>query len=674
MQNEFNKIQNKALICSYCNNIINFNELINKANEQYILLFFGTKEHDLCGMLCPNCNKIFINIVNKEYNEYLLSYLASKNRAKPIYYHTNDNLKSISICELDDSLYLDLENKTIIHDIESPNAMSNEIFYSYKENCHILFSESVNYILPLEEIYERIDKENRERKKVMPRYYVHDNNWINLQTLKRRYLGIDSFYENIDVNHVAKRTTDEYRIRLRHDFLNIVSDRFNHLLKHLYFCRFDTIEALKLGILNKQDYKNLQTYRSKIKYLWSHSSDSDIVNMLDHLASSFLHDYNRLSSSIDTTYAIIKKFIGEYSSHVLTHLNQVLKRNLITKIIPVEVKQELEAIESEYPYFKVIVTQNYTMIQLKISLARIAMLANQPKLDLLLLGEPGTGKELFARAIHQASGRKGEFVALNCAAIPPHLFESELFGHVKGAFTDATKDKKGATEQAKNGTLFLDEIGELLLEHQSKLLRCIEEREIRPVGMDRTKKIDVRFVFATNRDLMVMVSQGDFREDLYQRISGLDFRLPPLRERRDDIPILVKHFIQKYDTENDANETAGKIDIEHPALDFLCQYEWKTGVRELENCIRRAVIIILSEGTKRNIKIDDLELVDPRQNNIKEYIKSKKRKNGKQNTKISNDDILYWMDKCNRNQSEVARKLGVSRKTIQRRLKSLSNQ
>jgi two-component system nitrogen regulation response regulator NtrX len=168
-----------------------------------------------------------------------------------------------------------------------------------------------------------------------------------------------------------------------------------------------------------------------------------------------------------------------------------------------------------------------------------------------------------------------------------------------------------------------------------------------------------------------MAAEGHFREDLLQRINAIYFYIPPLSERRDDIPILVKHFIQKYDTEIDGNENVKNIDIEQAALDFLCQYEWQTGVRELENCIKRSVIVILSERNRRNIQIDDLDLINHRQYNRNEYIQSY---NKSRKPKITNEEILYWMTNCNQNQSEVARKLGVNRKTIQRRLKSLSNQ
>jgi DNA-binding NtrC family response regulator len=209
----------------------------------------------------------------------------------------------------------------------------------------------------------------------------------------------------------------------------------------------------------------------------------------------------------------------------------------------------------------------------------------------LLLGESGTGKELFARALHHMSLRKtGPFVALNCAAIPRDLLESELFGHERGAFTDAKERKLGRFELAHGGTLFLDEIGEMDLALQSKLLRALEGHAIERVGGTKPITIDVRIVAASNRDLGQAVQAKQLREDLYYRLSVLPVRIPPLRERREDIPLLVDHFLDKFGRET----KRGAMTLAPETLQALMQHPWKGNVRELENCIERAVI--LSEG------------------------------------------------------------------------------
>lgn len=213
------------------------------------------------------------------------------------------------------------------------------------------------------------------------------------------------------------------------------------------------------------------------------------------------------------------------------------------------------------------------------------------KTTVLVMGESGTGKELVARALHfEGVRRKGPFVAVNCGAIPEMLLESELFGHVKGSFTDASADKAGLFEQADGGTLFLDEIGEMPLSLQVKLLRVLQEEEIRRVGDSRSRRVDVRVISATSRNLEEDVVAGRFREDLFFRLNVFGLTLPPLRERLEDLPLLVEHFLAKYALRFGKEISAVSSD----ALQLLCAYRWPGNVRELENAIERGVVI--SEG------------------------------------------------------------------------------
>ncbi len=219
------------------------------------------------------------------------------------------------------------------------------------------------------------------------------------------------------------------------------------------------------------------------------------------------------------------------------------------------------------------------------------------KTTVLITGESGTGKELVAKALHYNSiRRKGPFVAVNCGGIPDTLLESELFGHARGAFTDALRAKKGLFEEAHGGTLFLDELGELPLALQVKLLRVLQEEEIRPLGETRVIKIDVRIVAATARDLATEVKKGRFREDLYYRVNVLPIALPPLRERKEDIPLLVDHFIEKYNRRLGTSITG----VTKEAMNLLLNYRWPGNVRELENVLERAMV--LADGTMIDTK------------------------------------------------------------------------
>jgi DNA-binding NtrC family response regulator len=212
----------------------------------------------------------------------------------------------------------------------------------------------------------------------------------------------------------------------------------------------------------------------------------------------------------------------------------------------------------------------------------------QARSTILVTGETGTGKELAARAIHARSPESDRpLIRVNCAAIPEALLESELFGHVRGAFTGATSNRRGRFSLADGGSIFLDEIGTLGLPVQAKLLRVLQEREFEPVGSERTEKVDVRIIAATNRDLRALVSEGRFQEDLYYRLSVIPIELPPLRDRREDIPPLVDHFVRKHAQR--IGREIGRVDS--GALDRLRAYDWPGNVRELENTIERAVVL-----------------------------------------------------------------------------------
>jgi DNA-binding NtrC family response regulator len=285
----------------------------------------------------------------------------------------------------------------------------------------------------------------------------------------------------------------------------------------------------------------------------------------------------------------------------------------------------------------------------------------------LICGESGTGKELIVRAIHQASKRKsGPFVVVNCGAIPSNLIESEFFGHEAGSFTDAKNLRKGKFEDADGGTLFLDEIGELTLEAQVKLLRIIEEGTFSRVGGNKSIAVDVRVMAATNRDLSKMVQEKKFREDLYWRLNVLSLSVCPLRERKEDIPVLVEHFLERYAT---------PLGIEQPivsaeALDLLMAYDWPGNVRELQNCIYSAITLTSSS----TIEPDDL----PKRINLD--LKQLDLSNAAMDTslaeiaaqataKAEQDTINKALLETGGNREKAAEMLGISRKTLYRKLR-----
>jgi DNA-binding NtrC family response regulator len=231
-------------------------------------------------------------------------------------------------------------------------------------------------------------------------------------------------------------------------------------------------------------------------------------------------------------------------------------------------------------------------------------LISDSRSNVLILGETGTGKELFARAIHHNSSRHDKpFVPINCSAIPDHLLESELFGYVKGAFTGATQNKRGLFEEADEGTVFLDEIADLGPHLQPKLLRVIDDHEIRPIGSTRSRKVDLRFIAATNKDVTQAVRQGHLREDLFYRLNVVTLQLPPLRERKEDIPVLSERFLNRFAHEMGKPTMA----LDASALDVLMEYPWPGNVRELKNIMERAVLIATGKTIRHEHIPDELK-------------------------------------------------------------------
>ncbi len=271
----------------------------------------------------------------------------------------------------------------------------------------------------------------------------------------------------------------------------------------------------------------------------------------------------------------------------------------------------------------------------------------------LIQGESGTGKELVARAIHALSARKGQpFVPVDCAAIPETLIESELFGHVKGAFTGALRDRRGKFELAEGGSLFLDEIGDFKEELQAKLLRTLQERQIEKVGSDQSDPVNVRIIAATNRDLALAVRESSFRQDLYYRLAVVVIQIPPLRDRREDIPELVDHFMQKYAGEK-------KVTVDKDVYRVLMGYDWPGNVRELENTVERALVL----ADDSIIRVRDVQEYHSRMTSSGAHYQNQTLE------AIEKKAIVDALRNAHGNRSQAARNLGIPRHILLYRMK-----
>jgi two-component system response regulator HydG len=368
-------------------------------------------------------------------------------------------------------------------------------------------------------------------------------------------------------------------------------------------------------------------------------------------------------SSVDTAVEALKQGAHDYLTKPLDF--DKLKITLERAMEHTRLKEENRLLkESLGKHFdrQNIIGQSPAMVKLLESVARVA----PSEATVIIIGESGTGKELIAGAIHFNSLRKdGPFVKINCAAITETLLESELFGHEKGAFTGADRRKEGRFFQADKGSLFLDEISEMSLMMQAKLLRVLQEREFTRVGGETTVKVDVRVVTATNKDLMDLIGVGAFREDLYYRLNVVGMEIPPLRQRREDIPLLAQHFLEMFVAKN-RKEIKG---FTPRAMDYLIKYDWPGNVRELMNAVERAVVLsrsqylsevdfpIIRDATavcrEPSTESDPLDLSGDVP--LEEVEKA---------------TILRTLDAVGGNKSEAARRLKITRKTLHKKLKA----
>jgi len=371
----------------------------------------------------------------------------------------------------------------------------------------------------------------------------------------------------------------------------------------------------------------------------------DGIQLLNELS---LFD-NSLPIILMTAHGSIDSVKEALRGGAFDYLEKPIERDLLLQVVR-NATSRLDAIDEE------IVGKSDEMERVKKMILRIAPSAS----TVLIRGESGTGKERIARAVHKASPRAMErFQAINCAAINENLLESELFGHEKGSFTGAVGEKKGLFEIADKGTLFLDEIGEINVAMQAKLLRALQEKEVLRVGATRPIKVDVRVLAATNRDREAMVKDGRFREDLYYRLNVIPVHIPPLRSRRDDLALLMDHFLKKH-----ASNAARPMRVSSEARRVMMEYAWPGNVRQLESAIERA--LLLAEGDE--ISVEDLPVEIRQAVQAEGSAGFRLPPEGISLEELERSLILQAMEQTGWNITRAAKRLGLSFRTLQYRL------
>ena len=573
---------------------------------------------------------------------------------------------SISLTNFDDPQSMCEDPGGNNHRCEKDN--TSDLFISYLKGSRIAQPAASILWFTGDEIDDLIIFESEQKRKVFPRYTFVDSLWTAMQFFCWNHKLQLDFVKQIEksvsiplIEHLSMPS--KKRITTAYEFMSILDQ------PHPDQTSTNSINIAPQSIepmspLNKGSVYRTKETREKItKKVWDNFNRDFIQEMLITRADKFILKFIELSRSTllarNSVWALKEKSLTElYNAVTSKHQRRVERKN-----DTIHWQERAKEAEKAFPDIKIL-SQSTALNQLKIQISKLPKVIEAQSFygPILLLGEKGTGKTLFAKAIHQASQRKGEFVNIDCSAKSENLFESEIFGHVKGAFTSATENRQGAFEQADDGTLFLDEIGNLSIALQNKLLGVLQEREYQPVGSSITKKTNAFIIAATNKNLELMVENGEFKGDLFDRLNEEPITIPPLRERKMDIPLFFKHLKTNFPIDPDLENDLKKL-----------KYEWPGNVRELKTIIGQIERRKIMEDDTTPICFDDLpeKIRGAKKVSEKSSMKAEKVIKGPGNTKVTSDEVKQALKNNNGNKTKAAKELGVTYHTILRHCKEL---
>jgi len=695
MTKDNDDIKKVVLSCNHCGEEYTFKTLYY-TTVSYGIFFLVGKTHGYMGIVCHKCFKTTlkkdklskIESIKNELNS-VIGYDKGKNdsfRYHSFPYHRDylklpdQVLQTHCISNIGKNCYSAEDFKLHI------SRAGNSKWYTDGFRSYFWGDPSVGPAMTIwwfdeKDIKNFVSIENETGLKVFPRYIAYEPIYSSVERLCWEYnLKLD-FLKKLNplfAEKEKKAVSPKTKITKNYALLNVLDTSFYSSPNSSYdpscvYFKNDKVSGITKRVrFNQQENNpnhetlNWHKHEHMKTLLWDNFNEATIQDLLYATADSFIDEYIQLTQKIDFSFKSVWDLKESFLERLFDSTISDHKRVTAMKQVTPELQKEVESAEKRFPGVKII-SNDPKINQIKIELSKLSQI-NDCDLDILLLGESGTGKELFAKAIHEASGRKGKFIAVNCASIAEGLFENEFFGSKKGAYTGSVGDKKGYFEQAEKGTLFLDEIGDLDIKFQAKFLRVLQEREIVPLG-GSSQKIDVKVVFATNKDIGEMVENGDFRSDLYERIKGFSFLIPPLRERKNDITILANHFIRKYDSTVKNRSKTQPLKIDDECIRLFEKYLWKGNVRELENVIKKIVIYRSINDNREPISLSDLpkdlsKTSDETRIGINNKVSRSK--------KVSDDQIIFWMNELQNNKSQVAKELNISYRTVLRRCKSLS--
>lgn len=665
------KISFKPFRCSYCGMAYSPDEIKLSIFKHGFFDLYG-KDEGFFGITCASdkCSGNILFKGNKSWvyrfrefglepkNGHSLKY----NSTAAFYFRQSNSAKSLPITYF---------STLLEHDHHLP------------DDCCSPHRNTRENILPQYKIQD-IDKlsqiEAEQNLQVFPRHVVSDP---LLQAIGEYCLAYDPLVqkslleqtkadnENTNVNIIAgSKIRDEY-FRIV-DFLSILeanhkdSEYFGDLFRHYLRSPIKSTLA-DTWYLNRQEDCNYQTIEALSLAMWDCFQNTAYHSVLHDFSLEFISQYKKLLLQLDYNFNKVWNLKNNFLRKIKSVYTSTEKREKYRARKLSSLKKDLEAIEEKYPSFQNIITSDEKILQLKYDLYEVSQsgLIN----DYLLKGETGTGKDLFAAAIHELTGKKGAFITYNCSNIPQELLESELFGYKKHSHNLAQNNKEGIFKQCEGGTLFLDEINTLSMQHQKKLLRAIEYRKIQPLGGKEEKIEDLTLVMATNKNLDHLVEIEQMHLDFFFRIKNFGFVIPPLRERANDIELLTAHFVDIF---NNTRAWQG-VHLSQECISVFQQYDWPGNVRELHNSIKRLFSSPYPVNGIFHVQhLEKLDLFKTRN------MADKKKQFNKPthsylpgNTKVTDSDIIQAMESTNGDKTAAGKLLGIHYRTVLRRWEKL---
>ena len=687
-----------SFVCEKCKGIPSMDQIVESV-ATYGLIWLNNDENTWLGFNCPLCEKPSTNIKkfkNEDINPFRLELENRISDVGILVYHSfpfsfhhplKDPVKEYKYMQLFELRY-EHEDRERAYKYRPMDTTLKQLYCSYSFGSKSLEPAIAIWWYGDKDIEELSSYESESGLRAFPRYRVYHYIYKKIDMFCRRErLQLDfqkESYLDWKITHKLPNSTKK-DLTKTFDFMHILDMPFYenipaYVKREVEFLlasggwpklhreRMD-INFDVYGIRNfRIDYEKISSV------VWANFTKDYFQKLLKQLSEKFIDEYITLSKRVDFSYKAVWGLKEKYLSDLVEAIKSPLELHKLEQSVNKYRRDRIREAEKCFPGVEII-SQNFEIDQLKIWIAD-TLKDITGREAFLLIGERGTGKSLFAKAIHEASGRKGEFVTFDCGNKVPTLFPSELFGYVKGAHSEAKSDHKGYLEKAENGTIFIDEVGNLPMSLQSAMLGFLQDRKFQPVGSTETKYVNAIVVLATNMDLRTEVENGKFRADLYDRICAFENEIPPLRNRKDDIPILIYHFIKRHDRKRLKDPSLEEYTTTPDFMKVLTDYHWPGNARELENVVYRIVSDKSKVNNRSPIDVNDMPGWFSRNLKSKDQALPKSNEPShpieRRYFHLPEDSVLIELKKQGMKNREIAERFKVAPETVSRRLSKIA--